>query len=65
MSNAMIVADQSVVYDANEGAMVVAAAAWVIALGSVVVAAWIVCGWRGAKNVAMDWMHGKVTFNCR
>lgn len=65
MSSSMILADSSTAYDTKEAAVVIAAAAWVVALGSVVLAAWILCGWRGAKSVAMDWLHGKVTFNCR
>lgn len=57
--------DTSGAYNSKEAAVLVAALAWVIALGSVVVAALILCGWRGARQVAFDWLHMKATFYCR
>lgn len=65
MSSLLIVADSSVQYDVKEAAVIVAALAWVIVVGSTALAAVMICGWRGAKNVAMDWRHLKATFYCR
>lgn len=66
MSNSLIIADKSVDYEVNEVApAVVAALVWVLALGGTAMAAIAICGWRGAKSVAIDWFKGKATFNCR
>jgi hypothetical protein len=65
VGNSMITADHSVDYQLKESAIIVVALAWVLALGSVVLAAIILCGWRGAKTVAFDYRHFKVTFWCR
>lgn len=65
MSQAMVLSDNSVNYKANEAAVIVAALAFVLVLGSVSLAAIMICGWRGARQVAFDWMHMKVTFYCR
>ena len=65
MGQSMVVADNSVEYQLKEGAIVVAALVWVLVLGSVVVAAWILCGWRGAKRVEFDWRHWVAKFYCR
>ncbi|MCX6728074.1 MAG: hypothetical protein NTX11_04665 [Candidatus Saccharibacteria bacterium] len=65
MGNSGVLADSSVDYDAKEAAIIVAATAWVIAIGSVAIAALMICGWKGAKSVVIDWLHGKATFMCR
>ena len=65
MGNSGVLADSSVDYDAKEAAIIVAATAWVIAIGSVAIAALMICGWKGAKRVVIDWLHGKATFMCR
>lgn len=65
MSSQMIVADPAVRYEPKEAAVMVAALAWVIGLTSVSLAALIICGWRGAKSVALDWLKMRATFNCR
>lgn len=65
MGNSIVKADPFVDYDAKEAAIIVAALAWVIAIGSVAVAALVICGWKGAKSVVIDWLHGKATFMCR
>lgn len=49
----------------KEGSVIVVALAWVLALGSVVLAALILCGWHGAKKVVFDWRHFRVWFYCR
>lgn len=65
MSSSMVIADSSVQYETKEAAVIVVAIAYVIVMGATVLAAIALCGWRGAKNVAMDWFHGKATFVCR
>jgi hypothetical protein len=65
MSNYMIEADTRTEYEVQEFAIIVSALAFVIAVGGVAVAAIIICGWRGAHSVILDWMHGRATFNCR
>jgi len=61
----MIVGDPSASYAVQEFGPIVVAIAFVIALGGVVAAAAVMCGWHGAKSVLMDWMHGKATITCR
>lgn len=41
------------------------ALAWVIMIGSSTAAAIILCGWRGAKSIQMDWKTMRATFICR
>ncbi len=65
MGNAMVIADASAQYNVKEAAVIVAAIAFVIALGGIVLAAIALCGWRGAKTVSMEWIKGKATFYCR
>jgi len=65
MSDQLVLVDQRVDYQVKEAAIIVAALVWVLALGSVVLAALILCGWKGAKQVAFDWLHMKATFYCR
>jgi hypothetical protein len=65
MGSSLITADSSVQYEVKEAAVIVAALAWVMVVGSTALAAIMICGWRGAKNVAMDWRHLKATFYCR
>ena len=65
MSNSMIVADSSVNYLAKEGVVAAVAIGWVIMIGSSTLAAIILCGWRGAKSISMDWKSMRATFVCR
>jgi hypothetical protein len=65
MTRSLLTLDTNETYGINEAAIIVAGLAWVIALGGAVVAAIILCGWRGAKQVAIDWLHMKATFTCR
>jgi hypothetical protein len=65
MSGQMIVADTHSPYQVNEGVTVVVALFWVLGLASVLAAAVILCGWRGAKQVTFDWIRMKATFYCR
>lgn len=61
----LITLDTSIDYATKEVAILVVAAAFVIALAGVAAAAYIICGWKGSKNVIMDFVHGKATFVCR
>jgi len=63
--NALMTLDQSVSYETKESPVLIAAAAFVLAVGGVAAAAVVICGWRGAKQVIMDWARGRVTFVCR
>ena len=65
MSDQLIILSSAVQYEAKEAAVILAATAFVIAVGGVGVAAVIVCGWGGAKQVVMDFLRGKATFICR
>lgn len=65
MINTLVVADASVEYSTKEAAVIVAAAAFVIAMGGLALASVVVCGWRGSKEIIMDWMKGRATFICR
>lgn len=65
MSDQMLIADSSVDYNINEAAVVVVALGWVFGLASILAAAIILCGWRGARQVTFDWIRLKATFYCR
>lgn len=65
MTQSILKLDSNELYQTKEAAIIVAGLAWVIALGGAVAAAIILCGWRGAKQVAIDWFHMKATFVCR
>ena len=65
MNNALIVADNNVQYAPKEGVILAVAAAWVIMIGSSTLAAIILCGWRGAKSINMDWKRMRAVFVCR
>lgn len=65
MSKQMIIADQLADYEIKEAAVIVAALAFCIALGGVVAAATVLCGWRGVRKVSTEWLRGRVTIYCR
>lgn len=65
MRSQLITADSSVGYDIQEVGPIIAALAFVMVIGSVAMASIAICGWRGAKSVALDWLHMKATFYCR
>ncbi|MBI4034573.1 hypothetical protein HY380_01600 [Candidatus Saccharibacteria bacterium] len=65
MTQTMVLADHSADYQLKEGAIIVAALIWVLMLGSTVIAAWILCGWRGAKHVEFSWKLWQAKFYCR
>jgi len=61
----MIIADASANYAAKEGVVIAVALAWVLMIGSSTIAAIILCGWKGAKSISMDWRSMRATFACR
>ena len=65
MSSPMITADPSTTYEVKEAAVIIAALAFVIAVGGVALCAIVICGWRGAQKVVVDWVHGQAQFVCR
>jgi hypothetical protein len=65
MQRSLMVADSAVSYQTKEAAILVVGLAWVLMIGSGVIAGIILCGWKGAKSVAVDWFHLKATFVCR
>lgn len=65
MSDSMVIADSTFGYKLNESAIVVVGLAWLLAIGSMVLAGWILCGWRGTKQISIDWWHAKATVYCR
>ena len=65
MTGELLTLDNSLNYETKEAAVILAAVAFVIAVGGVAVAGLIICGWKGAKQVVMDFLHGKATFICR
>lgn len=65
MTSSLIVADNQVAYQTKEAAILVVGLAWVLMIGSGAAAAIIICGWKGAKSVAMDWIRLRATFVCR
>jgi hypothetical protein len=65
MTASMITADQSATYEVKEVGIIIVALAFAIVLGSAALTAVVICGWKGAKNVSIDWAHGRATFACR
>ena len=52
-------------YSTKEAGPIIIALAFVIAMGGMVAAAIIVCGWRGAKSMGINWVHKKIEIVCR
>ncbi len=65
MPEQLITINPLAVPQSKQAAVLVVAAAFVLAVGSVAIAAVVICGWRGAKQVVMDFLRGKATFVCR
>lgn len=65
MTGSLISPDVSVNTDPKEVAVFVVALAWVIMIGSGAGAAILICGWKGARNVILDWIRMRATFTCR
>jgi hypothetical protein len=65
MVDSLVIADSSAQYVAKEGIVIAVALAWVLMVGSSTIAAVILCGWKGAKSVSMDWKSMRASFVCR
>ena len=65
MDSSLVRADSMVDYSAKEGVVVAVALVWVLMIGSSTAAAIVLCGWKGAKSISMDWRNMRATFNCR
>ena len=65
MVDSLVKADSSVDYSIKEGVVVAVALVWVLMIGSSTAAAIILCGWKGAKSISMDWRNMRASFNCR
>jgi len=61
----LIQTNQLAAYSVKEFGPIIVALAFVLALGGVVAAAIVLCGWRGAKNVSIDISRKSVEFLCR
>jgi hypothetical protein len=65
MQQSLITADRQADYSTKEAGPIIVALAFVIAVGGMVAAAIIVCGWRGTKRMGINWIHKKVEIVCR
>ena len=66
MLDQMIADDQLIRYQVKEiPVVIVAALAYILAVGSITLASIIVCGWRGSESLSIDWIRGKAIFVCR
>jgi hypothetical protein len=65
MQPSLIQTEQLSEYSAKEAGPIIIALAFVIAMGGMVAAAIIVCGWRGAKSMGINWVHKKIEIVCR
>lgn len=65
MQTSLITADQLADYGTKEFGPIVVALAFVIAVGGLVAAAIILCGWRGAKSINVNAMQRRVEILCR
>lgn len=64
MTTPLLTVDQTA-YRPKEAAVLVVGLAWVLMIGSSTLAAIILCGWKGAKSIAMDWIRMRATFTCK
>jgi hypothetical protein len=61
----LITTDPSVDYRFSEVGPIIIALAFVIAVGGMTAAAIILCGWRGAKSMGMNWTQKRVEIVCK
>lgn len=61
----LIINDPSVDYRFSEAGPIIIALAFVIAVGGMTAAAIILCGWRGAKSMGVNWTQKRVEIVCR
>lgn len=65
MQTSLVSADQLADYSTKEFGPIVVALAFVIAVGGLVAAAIILCGWRGAKSIHVNAAQRRVEILCR
>jgi len=65
MQTSLIIPSQLTNYSTKEAGPIIVALAFVIAVGGFVAAAIVLCGWRGAKQIGVNWTHKKVEIVCR
>lgn len=65
MQSSLIYTDNLAAYSVKEVAPIAVALAFVVALGGVVAASIIICGWKGAKSIGVNWKASKVEILCR
>jgi hypothetical protein len=65
MYTSLITTDHTIDYSTKEAGPIIIALAFVIALGGMTAAAIVLCGWRGAKSMGINWVHKKVEIVCR
>ncbi|HJQ07883.1 MAG TPA: hypothetical protein VJ836_00195 [Candidatus Saccharimonadales bacterium] len=65
MQTSLILTNQLTHYSTKEAGPIVVALAFVIALGGMTAAAIVLCGWRGAKSMGINWTQKRVEIVCR
>ncbi len=65
MQSSLIVPYQSNSYSVKEAGPIIVALAFVIGIGGMTAAAIVLCGWRGAKSMGMNWSQKRVEILCR
>jgi hypothetical protein len=65
MYTSLVSVDQMAAYGAKEFGPIILALAFVIAIGGVTAATILICGWRGAKSVGVNWAQKRVEIVCR
>jgi hypothetical protein len=65
MQTSLIIPSQLTDYSTKEAGPIIIALAFVIALGGVAAAAIVLCGWRGAKHIAVNLSQRRVEIVCR
>lgn len=65
MQTSLVVPSQLADYHTNEAGPIILALAFVIALGGVVAAAIVICGWHGAKSFNINYVQRRVEIVCR
>jgi len=65
MQTSLIAADRLADYSTKEFGPIILALAFVIAVGGTVAATIILCGWHGAKSVAVSLAQRRVEIVCR
>lgn len=65
MQTSLITTNQLADYSTKEAGPIIVALAFVIAVGGLVAAAIVLCGWRGAKSIHVNAAQRRVEIVCR